>query len=224
MAKEKLYWPPAVTVDVVIFTIEEGELKVLLIKRENTPFKGVLALPGGFLLKNEPPQKAADRILKEKAGVKDVYTEQLYTFDDPGRDPRGHIISITYFALIRTEDIVIKKGKETQAPAFYPVKKLPRLAFDHDKIINYAVKRLRAKLEYTNVVFSLLPGYFTLYQLQKTYEAILGRKLDKRNFQKKFLSLGLIALTGKISRQGSQRPARLYRFISHRPAELKKFF
>ena len=212
------------TVDVVIFTIEGGDLKVLLIERANKPFFGDHALPGGFLLQGETTHAAALRILKEKAGVKDVYIEQLYTFDDKGRDPRGPVLSVTYFALVPPSDIVLKKEKDLQAPALYPLRRLPKLAFDHAGIIAYAVRRLRAKLGYTNAAFSLLPKFFSLFQLQKTYEAIMGTKLDKRNFQKKFLSLRLIALTDKMEEGMRQRPARLYRFISQKPSELKKFF
>jgi len=224
MAKEKKYFSPSVTVDVVIFTVEDGELKVLLIERANKPFLGDHALPGGFLLQGETTHAAALRILKEKAGVKDVYIEQLYTFDAKGRDPRGFVISVTYFALVPPSDIVLKKGKDLQAPALYPLRRLPALAFDHADIIVYATRRLRAKLGYTNVAFSLLPKHFSLFQLQKTYETIMGIKIDKRNFQKKFLSLKLIALTNKVAGGMRQRPARLYRFISQKPSELKKFF
>ena len=196
--KGKKYVSPLVTVDVVIFTVESGELKALLIKRANKPFLGDHALPGGFLLQGEASHAAALRILKEKAGVSDVYIEQLYTFDAKGRDPRGPVISVTYFALVPPSDIVLKKGKDIQAPALYLLRHLPKLAFDHTDIVAYAARRLRAKLEYTNVAFSLLPKYFTLFHLQKIYETIMGKKLDKRNFQKKFLSLKLIALTDKV--------------------------
>lgn len=220
----KLYTPPAVTVDTVIFTIEDGELKVLLIKRSESPFKGAWALPGGFLLRNEPSERGALRILKEKAGVKNVYVEQLYTFDGVGRDPRGHVLTVAYFALVPRDKIKFEGNGDLQTPAFYSVKKLPSLAFDHKEIVQYAVKRLQAKLEYTNVVFSLLPKYFTLNQLQSAYETILDKNLDKRNFQKKFLSLGLIRSTSKVLSGGPQRPARLYQFTTTKASELKKFF
>lgn len=220
----KLYTPPAVTVDTVIFTIEDGQLKVLLIKRADQPFKGSWALPGGFLLKNETSEQGALRILKEKAGVKSVYVEQLYTFDGVGRDPRGHVLTVAYFALAPRDKIRFEGNGDLQTPAFHSVKKLPSLAFDHKNIISYAIKRLQAKLEYTNVVFSLLPKYFTLNQLQKAYEIILYKKLDKRNFQKKFLSLGLLRSTNKVMSGSPQRPARLYQFTVTKPSELKKFF
>lgn len=213
----------SVTTDIVIFTIEDGQLKVLLIKRENKPFKNYWALPGGFVHDNESPEQAAFRVLKNKAGIKNVYIEQLYTFAGSGRDPRGNVITVTYFALTPVNKIEIKFN-EGQTPTFYPLKKLPKLAFDHSKIIHYALKRLQAKLEYTNVVYSLLPRYFTINQLQNAYEVILGQKLDKRNFRKKFMMLGLIKSTKKVHKGIRQRPAQLYQFIYHKPTELKKFF
>ncbi|MEK7574153.1 MAG: NUDIX domain-containing protein [Patescibacteria group bacterium] len=221
--KTKLYYPPAVTVDAVIFTIQENDLGVLLIERSNEPFKNCRALPGGFLVKNEPSADAVARILKDKAGIKGVYTEQLYTFDNLNRDPRGHILTVAYFALSRSSALKFKKN-EKEHPQFFLVKKLPTLAFDHKKIINYALSRLRAKLEYTNIIYSLLPDEFTMSQLQKTYEIILGKKLDKRNFIKKFLSLGIIKPISKKLSGPRRRPAQLYRFISKKSVELKKFF
>ena len=214
----------SVTTDVVIFTVEDDHLNVLLIKRSNAPFQNFWALPGGFLHENESPEKAAARVLKDKAGITNVYLEQLYTFADSGRDPRGSIITISYFALAPQDKIKINKSDKTQTPTFYPIKKMPKLAFDHKGIIGYALKRLQSKLEYTNVVYSLLPRYFTFNRLQKTYEAILGRKLDKRNFRKKFLQLGLIKPTKKILSGTRQRPAVLYEFTFRKPATLKKFF
>jgi len=221
--KEKLYWPPAVTVDAVIFTIQENDLKALLIQRTSEPFAGYCALPGGFLVKNEPSKNAIERILKDKVGIKGVYTEQLYTFDNLNRDPRGHILTVSYFALVRASALKIKSG-EREHPRLYAVKKLPRLAFDHKQIIEYALARLCAKLEYTNVIYSLLPLEFTMPQLQKTYEIIVGKKLDKRNFIKKFLSLNIVRQTPKKLNGPRRRPAQLYRFISQKPIELKKFF
>lgn len=220
--KSKLYWPPAVTVDAVIFTIQENDLKVLLIERTNEPFRKYRALPGGFLVKNEPSKKAIDRILKDKAGIKGVYTEQLYTFDNLNRDPRGHILTVAYFSLIPAFLLKIKSS-ERERPQLFSVKKLPKLAFNHRRIIEYALGRLRAKLEYTNVIYSLLPREFTMPELQKTYEIVLGKKLDKRNFIKKFLSLGIVRQTPKKLSGPRRRPAQLYRFVSQKPIELKKF-
>jgi len=222
--KAQLYIPPALTVDVAIFTIEENKLKVLLIKRENEPYRGKWALPGGFSLKNETTQGAAQRILKEKAGVSNVYLEQLYTFDSPNRDPRGHVISVTYFAVVNRKKIQFNADPDIQTPTLYPVKSMPRLAFDHADILAYALKRLRYKIEYTNIVYSLLPQTFAFSQLQGAYEAIWGKKLDKRNFRKKFMALGLIKPTSAKLEGGRHRPARLYQFVSRKPVALKRFF
>jgi len=223
MGKQTIYKSAGITVDIVLFTIEDERLKVLLIKRNNTPHKGELALPGGFMQKDETAEDAAYRILKEKAGVKDIYIEQLYTFSNVRRDPRGRVISVTYFALVPRGKISFE-GSDLQAPSLYPISKTMRLAFDHGKILSYAVERLRAKLEYTNVVYSLLKPQFTLTHLQRAYEIILGKKIDKRNFRKKYLSLGLIEETKDFERGGKQRPARLYRFKARELSQLKKFF
>ena len=222
--KNYKYASPSLTVDVVIFTIEDDALKVLLIKRARGPFKNSWALPGGFLRENETSLMAAKRVLKDKAGVSDVYMEQLYTFDEPRRDPRGQVVSITYFTLVQGDRIKIASSRGLQEPRFYSVRKLPKLAFDHEKIVRYARERLASKLKYTNVAFSLLPDYFSFSELQRTYEVILERKLDKRNFRKKFMMLGLIKPTEKILSGKKQRPAKLYQFVSKKPAELKKFF
>ena len=224
MANEKLYIPPAVTVDVAIFTVEEDQLKLLLIQRAKEPFQGSWALPGGFLHTGEETEQAAKRILQEKAGVNDVYVEQLYTFNAPKRDPRGHVLSVTYFALVPRARIVFAASRGVQAPSLLPVQKLPKLPFDHDEIVAYALKRVRAKLEYTNTIFSLLPERFTLNQLQRTYEIILNRTMDKRNFQKKFFTLDLIRPTKQMVTGLRQRPARLYEFKKRIPIELKRFF
>lgn len=230
--KKIIYESPSVTADTVIFTIHKSALKVLLIKRKNAPFMGSQALPGLFLLKNESARGAALRALRSKAGIKVGHLEQLYTFDSRHRDPRGHTISITYFALAPENALKIKQVEGLQSPELYPVNNIvrhnsarqTRLAFDHKNIVKLALMRLRAKLEYTNVVYSLLHKYFALSDLQEAYEIIFDRKLDKRNFIKKFLSLGLIKPTRKKIAGARQRPAKLYEFISRRPAILKKFF
>jgi len=215
--------PRIISVDVVIFTVIDGALNVLLIKRSRAPYKNVWALPGGFVNKNETIQGAANRVLRDKAGIRNVFIEQLYTFDSSGRDPRGSIPTVAYFALTPSAKIKIGRGKNSQQPAFHPVKKLPLLAFDHKNIIGYAGKRLRAKLEYTNAAYSLLPRYFTFYQLQKIYETIWGRSLDKRNFRKKVIVLDLIRPTGRVLGGLRQRPAALYEFKNNKLSELKKF-
>lgn len=213
--KSTLYWPPAVTVDTVIFSIQENDLQVLLIKRSEGPFKNRYALPGGFIVRNEPSKDAVSRILKDKAGVKGVYTEQLYTFDNLGRDPRGHVLTVVYVALARPATLKVDVNNH-EHPQLFPARKLPSLAFDHKKIITYALHRLRTKLEYTDIVCSLLPDEFTMPQLQHTYEIILGKNLDKRNFVKKFLSRDMVKSIPKKLSGPRRHPAQLYRFTSRK--------
>ena len=218
------YYKPSVTVDVVLFTIEKGSLKVLTVKRKHEPFKDHPALPGGFLRHEETSADAVKRILKEKAGLDNIYTEQLYTFDKLDRDPRGPVISIAYFAIAPIEQIKIHESDLTESPTFISVRPMKNLAFDHKKIIDYALERLMSKLEYTNVSYSLLAPTFTLTELQIIYEAVFDKLLDKRNFRKKFLQLGILEETKKVSKGGRQRPAKLYKFKSKKPQALKKFF
>ncbi len=208
--KEKQFLNPTVTVDIILATIEDGALKVLLIEREGKPFQGIHALPGGYLLAGETAEIAAIRILEEKTGVKPSYLEQLYTFYTPGRDPRGPVFSITYIALIPSPLTYSKENSQAQAPALYDIKKLPQLAFDHKDIINYGIKRLRGKLEYTTIGINVLPKLFTLSQLQEVYEVILNKKLDKRNFRKQIDQLGFIKETKHVLTGMRQRPAKLY--------------
>jgi len=208
-----------VTVDIVIFTIQQGVLKVLLVKRRIAPFVGQFALPGGFVLQDEDLEQAAMRELREETGVSDVYLEQLYSFGKPHRDPRGRVVTVAYFALI-SSDRKLKAGSDAVEAAWYPMDDLPRLAFDHATILNYALERLRNKLEYTTVGFQLLPDKFTLTELQEVYEAILGKKLDKRNFRRKMAVLKILKPLPEY-RRGGQRPAQLYRFVAARFEKLK---
>jgi 8-oxo-dGTP diphosphatase len=207
-------------VDVVIFTLREDDLHVLLIKRRRSPFEGMWAIPGGFVGVGESLEKAALRELEEETGVRDVYLEQLYTFGDPGRDPRGHVITVAYFALVPTTALDPSAGSDAVEARWCSVYNLPALAFDHADILSYALERLRYKLEYTAVGFELLPETFALSELQAAYEVILGEKLDKRNFRRKVLGAGVIEETGKY-RAGEGRPAQLYRFRDDAVAEVK---
>ncbi len=209
-----------IAIDVVIFTIEENRLKVLLIRRRNDPYAKLLALPGGFLRRDETTRDAAKRILQEKAGVEHVFMEQLYTFDAPKRDPRGRVMTVTYFALVPRQRLNLGTSPEVQAPQLGDALTAGGLAFDHDEILAYALRRLRAKLQYTNAAYSLLPERFTFSDLQKTYEIIFGRNMDKRNFRKKYMSLGLIEATNEMQSGGRHRPAQLFKFIDARPQEL----
>jgi 8-oxo-dGTP diphosphatase len=208
-----------VTVDIVIFTIQGGVLKVLLVKRRIPPFPGQFAIPGGFVREDENLDQAALRELREETGVTDVYLEQLYSFGRPDRDPRGRVITVGYFALI-SADRKLKAGSDAAEANWYPTGHLPALAFDHATILNYALERLRNKLEYTTVGFQLLPEKFTLTELQEVYEAILGKKLDKRNFRRKMSILKILKPLPEY-RRGGQRPAQLYRFVAARFEKLK---
>jgi len=211
---EKEYQKPSVTVDIIVFSIQNQELKVLLVKRGIPPFQGTWAIPGGFVRLNESLEEAAKRELEEETGVKEVYLEQLYTFGDVNRDPRGRTITVAYFALIDSEKAKQKLKATTDASEaeWFSISALPHLAFDHDKILKYALKRLRWKFEYTTIVFSMLPKKFTLTQLQKNYEIVFNKKFDKRNFRKKILSLNLVEKTREIQKDVSHRPPKLYSF------------
>lgn len=205
---------PLVAVDVLIFTIAEDKLKILLVKRGLQPFKNEWAIPGGFITQEESLEQAAIRELKEETGVTEIYLEQLYSFGEPKRDPRGRVIAVAYFALVPAEKIgALRARTDVSEAKWFSTNDLPKLAFDHEDIFAYALKRLRWKMEYTNVVYSLLNEEFTLTELQRIYEIIFSRPFDKRNFRKKILSLNLIEPTGKKVTRGIQRPAQTYRFI-----------
>jgi len=218
MAQRKFHYP-AITVDVVIFTLRDDDLQVLLVQRKATPFKGRWAIPGGFVNKSEPLEAAARRELHEETGARDVYLEQLYTFGEPGRDPRGRVIMVAYFALVPAP-LIVEAGSDARDARWWSVYKLPRLAFDHDRIIKYALQRLRYKLEYTAVGFQLLPPQFTLTELQKAYEVVLGETLDKRNFRRRILEANILEETGQFT-ESRGRPAKFYRFRDDAVAEVK---
>ena len=177
----KRYKFAVIATDVVIFTVQEGRLKVLLIRMKKVPYEGFWACPGGLVKPDESVEAATKRHLFDKTGVRDVYLEQLYTFGEVDRDPFGRVVSVVYFALIPTESLKLKTTSEYADVAWFPVKSLPRLAYDHGKVIEVAVEKLKNKLAASNIVYSLLPSKFTLSDLQKIYELILGRNLDKRN-------------------------------------------
>ena len=211
---------PAVTTDVIIFTLRRGDLQVLLIRRKNPPFQEEWAIPGGFVGIDESLEEAALRELEEETGVRDVYLEQLYTFGDPDRDPRGRTITVAYFALVPAPAIDPRAGSDAVEARWWSMYDLPPLAFDHADILAYALQRLRYKLEYTAAVFELLSQTFSLSDLRAAYEIILGEKLDKRNFRRKILSAEIVKETGEY-RTGEGRPARLYRFRDDAVAEVK---
>lgn len=217
------YEHPYVTVDAVIFGFDYSSLKVLLIKRGLDPFKGQWALPGGFVRKGESIDQAVLREIKEEAGIKkELYLEQLYTFGQPDRDPRGWIISVSYFALVNLNDYDTKAATDATDVGWFDISKVPRLAFDHTQIIEKAIERLRGKITYQPIGFALLPPTFTLSALQGLYESILGKPLDKRNFRKKMLSFGLLQAQGTTPEKTAHRRPQLYSFNQDRYAELAK--
>ena len=209
-----------ITVDVVIFTVKDSTLQVLLVKRGVPPFEGQHAIPGGFIRESESLEEAALRELYEETGVRDVFLEQLYTFGDPRRDPRGRVVTVAYYALIASDHLSVIAGADAAEAAWFPVSNLPALAFDHKAILDYALERLRNKLEYTTVGFQLLPEKFTLSVLQSVYEAILARPLDKRNFRRKIALLGILKPLREWQRTG-RKPAQLFRFAAARFEKLK---
>jgi 8-oxo-dGTP diphosphatase len=213
------YERPSVTVDVVIFTLQAGELHVLLVKRKRWPVEGSWAIPGGFINIDESLEQAARRELEEETGVRDVYLEQLYTFGAPKRDPRTRVISVAYFALIRADTQTLRVSEESTDVSWFPVRRLPGpLAFDHDHILATALDRLRSKLEYTTLAFQLLPEVFSILELKHIYEQILGERLDKGNFYRKIRDAKVLEDTG-LRREGRGRPTTLYRFRRDRGEE-----
>ncbi|HEY9153866.1 MAG TPA: NUDIX domain-containing protein, partial [Opitutaceae bacterium] len=188
----------ALTVDCVVFGFDEGDLKLLLIQRGIEPFAGKWALPGGFVRLEESLEEAALRELQEEAGVSRVYLEQLFTFGDLKRDPRERVVTVAYYALVKLSDHRVKGATDARNAAWFSVSDLPRVAFDHDKIIEAALERLKGKVRYEPIGFELLPPKFTLTQLQHLYETILETTLDKRNFRKKILGMDLLIETDEI--------------------------
>ncbi len=218
------YPRPAVAVDCVVFglDLDEDDLEILLIQRLKDPFAHGWALPGGFMQMDETADVAARRELEEETGVTDVYLEQLYTFSDVARDPRGRVVSIAYYALAKLSDHRIRAATDAENVAWFSIRKLPRLAFDHKAIIDTAIERLRGKVRYAPLGFELLPPKFTLSQLQRLYEIVLEEQLDKRNFRKKILSMEFLVDTGEHEQGVAHRAARLYRFDRRKYHKLAK--
>jgi 8-oxo-dGTP diphosphatase len=212
----------ALTVDCVVFGVDEGELHVLLIERALDPFKGQWALPGGFVRVDEPLDQAARRELAEEAGLSNVFLEQLFTFGAIDRDPRERVVSVAYYGLVKLLDHQARADTDAASAKWFPVSRVPKLAFDHPDILATALARLKAKLRYEPIGFELLPRKFTLSQLQHLYEAVLGTGLDKRNFRKKVLSLDLLVPLEETQMTGRHRPAQLFRFNAVKYEKLKK--
>jgi 8-oxo-dGTP diphosphatase len=222
MAYKYQYPRAALTVDCVVFGFDEAELKVLLIERGLEPFKGRWALPGGFVRVEETLEAAARRELEEEAGLTDVFLEQLYTFGTVDRDPRERVVSVAYYALVTLAGHEAKAATDAANARWFPLSKVPQLAFDHGRILETAVERLKGKVRYQPIGFELLSEKFTLSQLQHLYEAVLGTELDKRNFRKKVLGFDLLVPLQETRMLGRHRPAQLFRFDAEKYERLKK--
>ena len=214
------YPHPAVTTDIVIFTIHGQQLELLLIRRADDPFKDCWALPGGFVEIDEDLEDCALRELKEETGVTGVYLEQLYSFGDPGRDPRERVISVAYYALVPPDRMNVSAASDAKEVAWFEVRQLPPLAFDHKDIVALAHQRLSAKLNYSTIALQFMAEKFTLSELQQVYESIQGAGLDKRNFRKRVAGLGCVKETGEYRRDGKHRPARLFSMTSPGTVEI----
>lgn len=215
---------PALTVDCAVFglDLDEEDLKVVLIQRDLDPFRGEWALPGGFVHPDETLEQAALRELEEETGIGKVYLEQLFTFGDLDRDPRERVVTVAYYALVKLSDHRVRAATDAREAAWFGVNDTPRLAFDHDRILQVALDRLKGKVRYQPLGFELLPPKFALSELQKLYEIVLETPLDKRNFRKKILSMGLLQETDEIQQDVAHRAARLFRFDRQKYKELTK--
>ncbi|MDB6131090.1 MAG: hydrolase [Verrucomicrobiales bacterium] len=212
----------ALTVDCVVFGLADSQLKLLLIERGLEPFKGKWALPGGFVRVDETVDAAARRELQEETGLHDLFLEQLYTFGRVDRDPRERVVSVAYYALVKEAAHETRAATDASDAKWFPVSRLPKLAFDHAEIVATALQRLKNKVRYEPIGFELLPEKFTLSQLQDLYEAILGASLDKRNFRKKVLGFELLVPLKEKQMSGRHRPAQLFCFDAEKYEKLKK--
>ena len=213
---------PALTVDCVVFGLDEGDLKLLLVERDVEPVAGRWALPGGFVHVDESLEAAARRELAEETGITELYLEQLYTFGDVDRDPRERVVTVAYYALVKLSDHHARAATDARQAQWFPVAKLPNLAFDHAKVVRVALDRLKGKVRYEPIGFELLPRKFTLSQLQTLYETVLERPLDKRNFRKKILGMDLLVELEEFQQGVPHRAARLYAFDEQKYRRLKK--
>lgn len=213
------YPRPAVTTDCVIFGYDGKELKVLLIERGIEPFKGCWAFPGGFLNMDEDALAGARRELKEETGLENAFIEQFHTFSEPGRDPRGRVITIAHYALVKIQEV--EGGDDAAQARWFPIGEVPPLAFDHDRILRMAMSRLKERIHFEPVGFELLPDVFTMPQLQNLYESILEVHFDRRNFASKMLKLGILEDTGDRPAGASSRIPVSYRFNKEKYNELK---
>jgi 8-oxo-dGTP diphosphatase len=213
-----------VAVDAIVFGYSKSDgLSVLLIKRKYEPFKNAWALPGGFVLENESLEEAVRRELQEETGITVNYLEQLYSFGEPNRDPRQRVISIAYFALVNsTHFSTLKASTDAEEAKWFSINKLPKLAFDHKKILQVAIERLKSKVRYEPIGFELLDKQFAFSDLEKLYSILLDRPIDRRNFTKKILSLDILEDTGTLASTGVGRPSKVYQFNKNRYKQLQK--
>lgn len=202
---------PAVTVDIVVLTVQSGRLAAVLIQRAGWPHAGKWALPGGFVGIDESLKRAAWRELREETGLSAAYLEQLGAFGRPDRDPRERVITVVYIALAPVDRLELQAGSDAKDARLFNVDELPELAFDHARIVGHAIERVRERLDTAGVAGRLMPESFTLSELQLACEAVSGRRIDKRNFRKKLASLDMVEATGEMRQDGAHRPAKLFR-------------
>jgi 8-oxo-dGTP diphosphatase len=219
-----LYKNQGVYVNIVVFTVDEGNVKVLLVQRKVAPYVGEWMLVGGAVYNNESTDTAAARELKEKTGLENLHLEQFYTFNEPDRDPRMRMVSVAYIALIDKSKVeILQQTPKTLDAGWFDINNVPNLAFDHNDMLKKSIKYLRKIVTDTNLVKDILTEKFTMPQLQKVYEIILNKKYDRRNFRRKFLSLGLIEKTGSQQDVKGHRPADYYRFTDKEHKEIEIF-
>jgi 8-oxo-dGTP diphosphatase len=214
MAKKKQsgdFQRMAVAADGVILTYDEKKIKVLLIKRGNAPFKGEWALPGGFVGEGESAEECAQREIGEETGLRKLSLEQLCTVSEPKRDPRGRVISVVYISYFKSGKAGAVAGDDATDAEWYPINKLPKLGFDHSKIVKLASKKLKDLLNYQGAAFELLPEKFTFSQLQSVYEEALELELDKRNFRRRFINSGLVIALNELEKNVPYKPGRYYK-------------
>ena len=211
---------PVLAIDVAVFTLKEGRLNVLLLKTRDQFAGGDYVLPGGFVALEETLDESAKRNLLRKANININYLEQLYTFGTVNRDTRGRVVSVAYFALVDYKHFNLKTTDRYSSVGWSNVDELPSLGYDHQAILTKAVERIRTKLQYSNLAAHLLPKSFSLTQLQKTYEDVIGEPLDKRNFRRKVLSIKIIEPVSTVASPSAHRPAQLYRFVSKKYQEV----
>ncbi|MBT3406266.1 NUDIX hydrolase [Candidatus Woesearchaeota archaeon] len=207
--------------DVAVFTVIQGELNLLLIRRKYDPFKGQYAIPGGFVENNENLEDAAARELEEETGVKNIFMKKLNAYGDVSRDPRGRVVTVVYIALIDSEKFKLKADTDALVAEWIPVEDIKTLAFDHNMILSDCLQELRYDIQTTNIAAQLLPDKFTLSELQTLYEVVLGKELDKRNFRKRIKALDFLQETKETKMEGAHRPALLHKFRTKKFSTLK---